>query len=60
MGWGVTDYPNPPDEEPMPVCPICGQETDTLYLNRDGEVVGCDNIGCVHAVDAYIWEENNE
>ena len=31
MGWGVHDYPEPP-EEPMPVCPECGEECDTLYL----------------------------
>lgn len=57
MGWGVHDYPEPPPYT-VPVCPICGEETDTLYADKDGEIVGCDN--CVHMVDAWDWEENNK
>ena len=49
MGWGVHDYPSPPDEE-MPICPVCGQECETYYKNLNGEVIGCDE--CVQAVDA--------
>ncbi len=58
MGWGVHDYPGPPPEEPFPRCPVCGAETDTLYTNIDGDVVGCDE--CVHTLNAWIWKENNE
>ena len=34
-------------------CPVCGEETDTLYKNIYGEIVGCDV--CIRTVDA--WEE---
>ena len=37
----------------VPRCPICGEETDTLYKNIYGETVGCDV--CIRTVDA--WEE---
>lgn len=47
----------PAGREPTwPVCPVCGEETDTFYKNADGVVVGCDN--CIKTVDA--WEENRE
>ena len=55
MGWGVNDYPGPPPEIQMPICPICGQETDTFYRNAYGEIVGCDNPGCLAAVDAWDY-----
>ena len=37
----------------LPMCPVCGEETDTLYKNIYGEIVGCDV--CIRTVDA--WEE---
>lgn len=30
----------------MPVCPVCGKETDTFYVDKENEIVGCDR--CVH------------
>lgn len=57
MGWGVHDYPDPPDYT-VPICPVCGEETDTLYADMDGEIFGCDN--CVKTIDAWDWEENNK
>lgn len=36
-----------------PECPVCGAETDLLYRDMDGDVVGCE--ACVRTVDA--WEE---
>ena len=56
MGWGVHDYPTPPEPEPMPRCPVCGAECETVYANRDGTVVGCDE--CIEAYDSIFWEEN--
>lgn len=43
-----------------PVCPVCGQECETIYKDAsNGEVIGCDQ--CILAVDAYQWqEEENE
>ena len=39
----------PSDE--TPVCPVCGAETDTYYLDEYGDVIGCDC--CIRAVDAW-------
>lgn len=44
----------------VPVCPVCGNECDTLYYNNNGDVVGCDE--CVTAYDAWdlMWEDMYE
>ncbi len=56
MGWGVHDYPEP-KEKPSPVCPVCGEECTTYYLDFYKQVVGCDI--CIMTVDAdeYSREE---
>ena len=43
-----------PDGRPpaVPVCPLCGEEAERFYYDRNGELVGCDE--CVSARDA--WE----
>ena len=55
----IPDYrPEPPKvKEFIPACPICGKECDTVYLDADDEVVGCDQ--CIRMVDAYdyLYEE---
>ena len=41
----VFDYKEPrvePKPYKAPRCPVCGEETDTLYKNIYGETVGCD------------------
>ena len=49
-----TGYPD--GKEPTyPHCPICGEECETLYKDRSGEVFACDN--CVSAQDAWDAEE---
>jgi hypothetical protein len=54
--WSLPERPlEPPPEPPMPRCPICGEETDTFYRNKDLDIVGCDE--CVTTVDA--WEEQD-
>lgn len=58
MGWGVHDYPGPPPEDPMPVCPECGEECDTLYRDRTGQIVGCEN--CIDTLDAYDYFDDME
>lgn len=40
----------PPEPDPA-ICPICGEECDTIYANREGVVVGCDN--CIESYDAF-------
>lgn len=46
-----TGYPDRrKDDEPF--CPMCGDRCDTIYKNRYGEIIGCDE--CIKAIDA--WE----
>lgn len=44
-----------PPEYTVPRCPICGEEADTLYRDKYGDIVGRD--GCLQTVDAWEWEE---
>jgi len=39
-------------EEDEPICPVCGEECEELYI-VDGDVIGCDC--CVNRVDASDW-----
>lgn len=55
MGWGVHDYPSPPDPDEV-ICPECGESCSTIYI-LDGHVIGCDC--CIEATDAFIWREEN-
>lgn len=48
----VWDYPEPPDE-PRHYCPVCGEETDIVYRDQNGYIVGCPN--CVDEVED--WDE---
>ena len=34
-------------------CPVCGKECDTVYLDFEGEVAGCDR--CIFMEDAYVY-----
>ena len=46
-----------PPLEPKPdrqrLCPLCGEETESVYKDRWGRIVGCP--GCVEEVDE--WSE---
>lgn len=57
MGWGVHDYPEPPADKPedYPHCSICGEECDTIFRDRNREVLGCEN--CIDKIDAWDCEE---
>lgn len=50
MGWGVNDYPTPPEYQ-VPHCPVCGSECDTFFRDMEGNIVGCDE--CVDQLDAW-------
>lgn len=58
----IPDLPIEPKEYPMPVCPCCGEECETVYRLSYGEIVGCEH--CVDVEDAYDtiecnpWREN--
>ena len=47
----------PEADDFIPRCPVCGRECDTLYLDSNREVSGCDR--CVTLIDAYeyLYEE---
>ena len=51
----ANDIGHEPSLEPpaatVPICPVCGAETDTYYYDRYGEVVGCSE--CIETRDAW-------
>lgn len=53
MGFFDTDEPHEP--EALPKCSKCGAETDTFYMNRKHENIGCDK--CVRIVDAQDYKD---
>lgn len=41
---------------PPPVyCPVCGEECNTIFMDRDREVFACDV--CIREMDAGEWQE---
>ena len=44
-----------PSNDPVR-CPFCGEECDTLFKDRYGELFACDR--CLGKVDAYEWAED--
>lgn len=34
-------------------CPVCGEDCDTVYINRAGDPVGCEH--CCREKDSYDW-----
>ncbi|MBO5568386.1 MAG: hypothetical protein J6A79_05575 [Clostridia bacterium] len=46
-----------PEQQRQPVCPICTQECQTIYLDWNGDVAGCEN--CLTSHDAWDYEEEN-
>lgn len=47
-----TDYPD--GKEPtFPICPVCGEECEEIFRDKDLNIVGCDI--CIKQSDA--WEE---
>ena len=44
----------PPEAEEFILrCPVCGKECDTVYLDLDGDVAGCEH--CITLKDAYEY-----
>lgn len=39
------------DPEEYPHCPVCGDECEKVYRNREGDIVGCDC--CLDDSDAW-------
>ena len=46
--------------EDTPICPICGEECEELFFDKNNEICGCDN--CVTSKDAWewLWEQQDE
>jgi len=42
---------------PLIICPLCGAECETVYVNGD-MVVGCNH--CVKTIDSAEWAEETE
>ena len=51
-------YGYPPYDVPDVHCPICGKECDTIYKDKFGDEVGCEN--CIVVEDAYEWDEEKK
>ena len=43
MQYWEPERPLEPKDYDLPVCPVCGEETDTYYKNKDGVIVGFDS-----------------
>jgi len=49
-----TGYPD--GKEPKtPICPVCGEECETIYRAYVGLILGCDN--CINPVNAYELDQ---
>lgn len=49
---GIEPNLDPPEYE-VPICPVCGRESDTIYEDKDGQVVACGE--CIVRRDAWEW-----
>lgn len=49
-GWDPPEWP-----DPVLRCPICGKETEIIYKDMDGDIVGCDM--CIQRCQAEDVEE---
>ena len=56
----IPDYQPDPSawDDYNPVCPVCGAECDTVYLDMNDEIVGCDR--CINMEDAYEYLYDEE
>ena len=50
-------YLDPPEEKPMPLCPVCGEECEEVYVDVDSRVAGCDRCMTVYISWDYFDEE---
>ena len=56
----IPDYRLEPPawDDYIPVCPVCGAECDTVYLDMNDDIVGCDR--CINMEDAYEYLYDEE
>lgn len=48
----------PQDGKPLPICPFCGEETDTFFRDIYGYIVGCDL--CLTKLGALEFEQEGK
>lgn len=51
LRYGAPDWEGHPYE--VALCPCCEEETELLYRNPLGEIVGCEH--CLTTLDAMDW-----
>ena len=39
MAWGVWDYPEPPEEKPLPTCPVCQDDLTEPVFMVEGKAI---------------------
>ena len=44
---------DPPVQKDNPICPVCGEECETIYTDINSEVCGCEN--CLNEYDAWDY-----
>ena len=49
---------DPPVQRENPVCPVCGEECETIYTDINSEVCGCEN--CLNEYDAWDYFDDEE
>ena len=49
---------DPPEQESLPVCPVCGEECETIYTDINSEVCGCNN--CILSYDACEYYDDTD
>lgn len=42
----------------MPICPVCGAETNDFFMDDDRNIVGCTD--CVRMIDAWEYTAEEE
>ena len=49
---------DPPEQKSNPVCPVCGEECETIYTDINSEVCGCDNCVTEYNSCEYFDDED--
>lgn len=59
MTWiDIPERPLEPPDYKVPRCPVCGEETYLIFIDKYGDVVGCEE--CITTRNAYEWQEEQD
>ena len=53
---GMVNYTEP--KVKYPSCPVCGEECETYYFDKYGDIIGCDQ--CVITGNAWEYIDEHE